>query len=53
MANETKSETATAGASPQAIRAHYDVGDDFCRLWLGPEMVYSAALFDGVQRQLS
>jgi cyclopropane-fatty-acyl-phospholipid synthase len=38
---------ATAGASPEAIRAHYDVGDDFFRLWLDPEMVYSAALFDG------
>ena len=34
-----------AGASPAAIRAHYDVGDDFFRLWLDPEMVYSAALF--------
>ena len=34
-----------AGASPEAIRAHYDVGDDFFRLWLDPEMVYSAALF--------
>lgn len=36
-----------AGASPDAIRAHYDVGEDFFRLWLGPEMVYSAALFEG------
>jgi cyclopropane-fatty-acyl-phospholipid synthase len=35
----------TAGASAEAIRAHYDVGDDFFRLWLDPEMVYSAALF--------
>jgi cyclopropane-fatty-acyl-phospholipid synthase len=33
------------GASPEAIRAHYDFNDDFFRLWLGPEMVYSAALF--------
>lgn len=33
------------GASARAIRAHYDVSDDFFRLWLGPEMVYSAALF--------
>lgn len=36
-----------AGASPEAIRAHYDVGDDFFRLWLGDELVYSAALFEG------
>jgi cyclopropane-fatty-acyl-phospholipid synthase len=33
------------GASAEAIRSHYDVSDDFYRLWLGPEMVYSAALF--------
>ena len=35
------------GASPAAIREHYDVGEDFFRLWLGPELVYSAALFEG------
>jgi cyclopropane-fatty-acyl-phospholipid synthase len=35
------------GASPEAIRAHYDVGEDFFRLWLGDDLVYSAALFDG------
>jgi cyclopropane-fatty-acyl-phospholipid synthase len=34
-----------SGASAEAIRAHYDVSDDFFRLWLGPDMVYSAALF--------
>lgn len=33
------------GASAEAIRSHYDVSDDFYRLWLGPEMVYSAALY--------
>lgn len=39
-------EQATApGASAAAIRSHYDVSDDFYQLWLGPEMVYSAALF--------
>ena len=37
----------SAGASREAIRAHYDVGEDFFRLWLGPELVYSAALFEG------
>ena len=36
---------AAPGASADAIRSHYDVSDDFYRLWLGPEMVYSAALF--------
>ncbi len=35
------------GASRDAIRAHYDLSEDFFRLWLGPELVYSAALFEG------
>ena len=42
-----KEEREPSGASPEAIRAHYDVGDDFFRLWLDPQMVYSAALFAG------
>jgi cyclopropane-fatty-acyl-phospholipid synthase len=46
--DETKSPTESAtGASPEAIRAHYDVGEDFFRLWLGDDLVYSAALFEG------
>ena len=36
-----------SGASPQAIRRHYDLSDEFFRLWLGPEMIYSCAMFDG------
>lgn len=39
-------ETATPGASAEAIRNHYDFGDDFFGLWLGPERIYSAALFE-------
>lgn len=39
--------TADAGASPEAIRAHYDVGEDFFSLWLGQALVYSAAMFEG------
>lgn len=35
------------GASPGAIAAHYDLNDEFFRLVLGPDMVYSCALFDG------
>jgi cyclopropane-fatty-acyl-phospholipid synthase len=31
------------GASPQAIRYHYDFGTEFFRLWLDPDLVYSAA----------
>jgi cyclopropane-fatty-acyl-phospholipid synthase len=34
-----------AGASAQAIQFHYDVGDEFYRLWLDPQMVYSCALW--------
>jgi len=31
--------------SERNIRAHYDVGDDFYRLWLDASMTYSSALF--------
>jgi cyclopropane-fatty-acyl-phospholipid synthase len=34
------------GASPAAIRHHYDVGNDFYRLWLDDGMTYSCALYD-------
>lgn len=30
----------------QAIRYHYDVSDDFYKLWLDPNMVYSCAYFE-------
>ena len=36
-----------AGSSAAAIRRHYDVSDDFFRLWLGDDLVYSCALWDG------
>jgi len=37
----------TQRGSRQNIRAHYDLGNDFYRLWLDPEtMMYSCALFD-------
>ncbi len=29
------------------IAAHYDLGNDFYRLWLDPSMTYSGALFEG------
>lgn len=35
-----------AGSS-RNIRAHYDVGDEFYRLWLDDSMTYSSALFAG------
>jgi cyclopropane-fatty-acyl-phospholipid synthase len=33
--------------SRRNIHAHYDLGNDFYRLWLDPSMTYSAALYDG------
>ncbi|GAA4413864.1 cyclopropane-fatty-acyl-phospholipid synthase family protein [Quisquiliibacterium transsilvanicum] len=33
--------------SRRNIHAHYDLGNDFYRLWLDPGMTYSSALFDG------
>jgi cyclopropane-fatty-acyl-phospholipid synthase len=41
--------TATAtprGASPEAIRQHYDVANDFYELWLDPTLCYSCALWE-------
>jgi cyclopropane-fatty-acyl-phospholipid synthase len=32
--------------SSQNIRSHYDVGNDFYRLWLDDTMTYSSALYD-------
>lgn len=34
------------GATAEAIQHHYDLSDDFFGLWLGPERIYSAALFE-------
>ncbi len=33
------------GSSPEAIRQHYDVSNDFYRLWLDDTMAYSCALW--------
>lgn len=37
----------TRTGSRRNIAAHYDLGNDFYRLWLDPSMTYSSALFDG------
>jgi cyclopropane-fatty-acyl-phospholipid synthase len=37
---------ATMGTSPHAIRHHYDLSDDFFRIWLGPDMVYSCGWWE-------
>jgi cyclopropane-fatty-acyl-phospholipid synthase len=33
--------------SKRNIHAHYDLGNNFYRLWLDPTMTYSSALYDG------
>ena len=35
------------GSSQEGIEAHYDLGNEFFRLWIGPDMIYSCALFEG------
>jgi cyclopropane-fatty-acyl-phospholipid synthase len=35
------------------IRAHYDLGNEFYRLWLDPTMTYSAALFEYPDQDLA
>lgn len=37
----------------QAIAHHYDVGNDFYRMWLDPEMVYSCAYFAHARQSLA
>ncbi|GJI99937.1 cyclopropane-fatty-acyl-phospholipid synthase [Duganella rhizosphaerae] len=37
----------TRSGSARNIHAHYDIGNDFYRLWLDPSWTYSSALFDG------
>lgn len=37
----------TREGSKRNIHAHYDLGNNFYRLWLDPTMSYSSALFDG------
>lgn len=37
----------TRAGSKRNILAHYDLGNDFYRLWLDPGMSYSSALYDG------
>jgi len=36
----------------QAVRFHYDVSNDFYRLWLDPRMVYSCAYFENAETDL-
>src|SRR5882724_2662476 len=48
VAAESKApDSERTGASPEAIISHYDKGEDFFELVLGPELIYSCALFEG------
>ena len=38
--------------SSRNIQDHYDVGNDFYKLWLDPSMTYSSALFAGQDKSL-
>jgi cyclopropane-fatty-acyl-phospholipid synthase len=42
----------TIKGSARNIQDHYDVGNDFYRLWLDPSMTYSSALFAGQDKSL-
>ncbi len=42
----------TLGGSRDNIRHHYDLGNDFYRLWLDHEMVYTCAYFTDAQTDL-
>ncbi|HEU4393536.1 MAG TPA: cyclopropane-fatty-acyl-phospholipid synthase family protein [Solirubrobacterales bacterium] len=35
------------GSGPASIKFHYDQGDEFFALWLGPTMTYSGAMWEG------
>jgi cyclopropane-fatty-acyl-phospholipid synthase len=39
------SEVAPPGASADAVRAHYDLSDEFYSSWLGPTMMYTSGLW--------
>lgn len=41
----------TRSGSRRNIHSHYDIGNDFYRLWLDPSWTYSAAIFDGDYHQ--
>jgi cyclopropane-fatty-acyl-phospholipid synthase len=43
----------TKGGARRNIRAHYDLGNDFYRLWLDETMTYSSALFEAPGESLA
>jgi cyclopropane-fatty-acyl-phospholipid synthase len=43
----------TLSGSKQHIHSHYDLGNDFYRLWLDPEMVYTCAYYPDADTSLA
>jgi len=43
----------TRNGARRNIEAHYDLGNDFYRLWLDETLTYSCAFFDGFERELA
>ncbi len=50
MNGNIEGEGVNAGASAAEIQRHYDVGNEFYRLWLDEGMNYSCALWEGEQK---
>ena len=42
----------TLNGSKKNIHAHYDLGNDFYKLWLDPSMTYSSAIFEDQSQDL-
>ena len=40
------------GSGPASIKFHYDQGDEFFALWLGPTMTYSGGMWEGADDDL-
>jgi cyclopropane-fatty-acyl-phospholipid synthase len=47
-----KARSNTRAGSRRNIKAHYDLGNDFYRLWLDDNMIYSSALYETPQATL-
>lgn len=52
-AKEKRAQPAAQNNSQASISHHYDVSNDFYRLWLDPQMVYSCAYFKDEQQSLA
>jgi cyclopropane-fatty-acyl-phospholipid synthase len=47
-----KARSNTSAGSRRNIKAHYDLGNDFYRLWLDDKMIYSSAIYEAPQATL-